>query len=254
MINKKSKEDCRFAYIAEVVSSVLLLITLVTCITVMAQVMSKGYVVIFGYSLFRVETGSMEPTIPTGALLVCKEKEIQEIELNDIICYRSKSQQMLGQVITHRVIKITETVDNKLLLETRGDANTVNDGYYVTEGNLIGEVVWYTGQNNIFANIMNFVSKKVGFFGCIVIPVLVISGFILQGSVKDIRKEMRELLNQELQDIAETVPEDRAEEKLSLNSLTAEEYEALIAELKAEILGELTQSAEKGEDNTEQGA
>ena len=145
MTDRKAGEKSKIAFIVEIVSSIVLLLTLVICISVMAQVMSKGYVTILGYSLFRVETGSMEPTISTGALLVCKERKIVDVELEDIICYRSKSKQMLGQVITHRVIQILTSDDGNILLETRGDANTISDGYYVTEDNLIGEVVWYSG-------------------------------------------------------------------------------------------------------------
>ncbi len=252
MADKKARAKSKIALIVEVVSSVVLLITLVVCVSVMAQVMSNGYVTIFGYSLFRVETGSMEPTISTGALLVCKEREIADVELDDIICYRSKSKQMLGQVITHRVIKISTSDDGNLLLETRGDANTVSDGFYVTEDNLIGAVVWYSGQKNLLAGIMSFITGKMGFLGCIVIPVLLVSGLILRDSVKDIKQELNELLEQELQ-LKTPVKEEKEEiiEQTSLDSLTPEEYEALVAQLKAEILEELVQSAERHTDNAE---
>ena len=87
-MNRKDK-------IANGVASLMLVIAVVLCITVIAQVLSTGYVTIFGRSLFRVVTGSMEPTISTGALLVSKEAEIDEIELNDIICFSSKEYNML---------------------------------------------------------------------------------------------------------------------------------------------------------------
>ena len=170
-----------------------MLAALASCVFVLAQVMSKGYVTIAGYSLFRVETGSMEPTIPTGALLICEKEQIENIKLNDVICYRSQTQQMLGQVITHRVVKMEQTTDGVWFMETRGDANTVSDVYYVTAGNLIGKVVWYSSQANVFAGIISFISQKNGFLSCIVLPVLLLSGIILRDSVKDIRKEMRAL-------------------------------------------------------------
>ena len=187
MIKKKS------AFAAEVISTFILLAALASCVFVLAQVMSKGYVTIAGYSLFRVETGSMEPTIPTGALLICEKEQIENIKLNDVICYRSQTQQMLGQVITHRVVKMEQTTDGVWFMETRGDANTVSDVYYVTAGNLIGKVVWYSSQANVFAGIISFISQKNGFLSCIVLPVLLLSGIILRDSVKDIRKEMRAL-------------------------------------------------------------
>ena len=99
---------------------------------------------------------------------------------------------------------------------------------------------------------MTFVTRKIGFFGCIVIPVLLVSGLILRDSVKDIKRELDELLEQELQ-MEAPVKEEKEEtiEQSSLDSLTPEEYEALVAQLKAEILEELMQSAEKHTDNAE---
>ena len=235
MIKNKS------AFAAEVVSTLILLAALASCVFVLAQVMSKGYVTIAGYSLFRVETGSMEPTIPTGALLICEKEQIEDIKLNDIICYRSQTQQMLGQVITHRVVKKNQTTDGVWFMETRGDANAVSDAYYVTAGNLIGKVVWYSGQTNVFANIISFISQKTGFFSCIVLPVLVLSGIILRDSVNNIRKEMRGLL------VEETV----AKESVTEASLSTEEYQEMVTRLKAEILEELTQSADKRQDNAD---
>ena len=76
--------------IANGVASLVLVIAVVLCITVIAQVLSTGYVTIFGRSLFRVVTGSMEPTIPTGALLVSHQTDIASIRMGDIICFQTQ--------------------------------------------------------------------------------------------------------------------------------------------------------------------
>lgn len=250
--NAKNKLFCGM----EIATTIFLGAAMVFCIIIVAQIMSKGYVNIFGYSLFRVETGSMEPTITTGALLICKEAEIEVIETGDIICYRSKSQQMLGQVITHRVVDIIQSEDGTILLETRGDANTVKDGFYVTRGNLVGKVVWYSGEKNLLAEAIGFVTGKIGFLSCIVIPVLLISGVLLRDSVKDIQKELKALetlqqqagnrtetgrANEQAESLAET---DTEKQRTALDTLTPEEYENLVQQLKAEIMEELKQSAE----------
>ena len=64
-----------------IVISVVLAFAIVLCILVIGQVLSKGYVSLGGYSLFRVVTGSMEPSIPVGAVLIAKDTPIQTVEM-----------------------------------------------------------------------------------------------------------------------------------------------------------------------------
>ena len=203
--------------------NLFLVTAVVFCIVVVAQTMSKGYVNIGGISFFRVVTGSMEPTIKEGALIVNKAVDIEDVEVGDIICFRSQDSYMLGQSITHRVIEIKEGKDGTRYLETRGDANTASDGHYVTSSNLIGEVIFYTKEGNVLADILSFITSKMGFMACIVFPVLLIAGFIMRDSVKNIHKEL-ELLEQEQK---------------------KEEYDAMVERLKKEILEEVKQSVEQ---------
>lgn len=252
--------------IISVFATLVLIGSVLICVVVMSQIMSKGYVSISGYSVFRVVTGSMEPTIPTGALLLSGPAEIEELEKGDIICFRSQSAQLLGQVITHRIIEIYTNEEGESYLETRGDANTVSDGYFVTEDNLVGEVVWYSGSENIFAKVVSGLSNRIGFFSFIVIPVLVFSAMLLKDSVKNIHKELEEykvILEKEARKEAELATREAAEkakdrntsgigektaEEILLEQMSAEEYQKLLESIKAEILEELTNSA--GEEET----
>ena len=54
-------------------STVCLILAMALCVVVVSQVLSQGYVSIGGYSMFRVVTPSMEPTLPVGALLLSEE-------------------------------------------------------------------------------------------------------------------------------------------------------------------------------------
>ena len=66
------------------ISSVFLALAASLCLIFAVQVATRGYVTIGGRSLFRVVTGSMEPTISVGAVLVCKDTEIEQIQKGDI--------------------------------------------------------------------------------------------------------------------------------------------------------------------------
>lgn len=234
-MNKKHK------IISSIVTGILI-ISIILCVTVVAQILTVGYVSVMGNSVFRVVTGSMEPTIPKGAILLSKEENIENIKVGDIICFRSKSSDMLGQVITHRVVEIFDTEDGKLCLETRGDANTVSDGYLVTSENLIGKVSWFTKDGNLMARILALLTDRVGFLSCIVFPILLITSLIMKDSIKSIRKELIKM--------SKVTEEVKPEPQDISSMMDPEEYEALVASLKKEILEELIQSVEAEKEQT----
>ena len=209
------------------------------CVVVLVQVYTQGYVNIAGFSMFRVVTGSMEPTIPVGSLLLSQDVPISQIETDDVVCFVSEEPQSKGKIITHRVVAVMEDPRGAIVLETKGDANLVSDGYFVTSENLIGRVVWYTEEGNIMAGVMNFLSSGVGFLLCVVFPILLVAGFILRACVRNIRKEMDAVM-QDLEQQDET------------DGLSAEDYEAIKEKVRRELLEELAQGEKKNE-NEEQG-
>ena len=86
--------------------TILLILAVLLCLYVVIQVLSNGYVNFGGFMMFRVVTGSMEPTIPVGALLVTRQVDIETIRLEDIICFRTQETEIWGKIVTHRVVGI----------------------------------------------------------------------------------------------------------------------------------------------------
>ena len=159
--------------------TVLLVLAVALCLYSAVQVLSNGYVNLGGFMMFRVVTGSMEPTIPVGGLLLTRQVEIENIQINDIICFRTQVSEIWGKIVTHRVVGIEQTQFGTLLLETKGDANFVADGYYVDQTNLVGKVVWHTKNGSVLAGVLALFTSKIGFLGCIVFPCLLLAALIL---------------------------------------------------------------------------
>lgn len=219
--------------------TVLLILAVLLCLYAAVQVMSNGYVNFGGYMMFRVVTGSMEPTISVGTLLIARQTDIASIQLEDIICFRTQEAAIWGKVVTHRVVGVLEGIDGSVLLETKGDANLVMDGYLVNQGNFIGKVVWYTGDNSMLTSILAFFTNKVGFLGCIVFPCLLFAGLILKGCIGNIRKELEQVLDE-----VERSDESAAGETDPLCGMTQEEYQAMYERIRAELIEELMRYAE----------
>lgn len=232
----EEKEHPRQRYISALVT-VMLVLAVGLCLYMVIQVLSCGYVNIGGFMLFRVVTGSMEPTIPTGALLVTQQTDLDAVAVGDIICFRTQEAEIWGKIVTHRVTGIYEAMDGSAMLQTKGDANLAADGYYVTADNFIGKVIWYTGENNMLAEIVSFFTNKIGFLACIVFPCLMLAGLILRDCVKNIRSELVQAM-EELEDVSQPDP---------ILDMTQEEYDQMYARIRAELIEELMHSAENQE-------
>ena len=225
--------------IRNTIITVTLILAVLLCLYIAVQVLSTGYANIFGYSLFRVVTGSMEPTIPVGSLLISQQVDITEISPDDIVCFYSKDSAILGKVVTHRVIRVLRDSAGELLLETKGDANAVADYQYVTAENLIGKVIYRAGEDNMLSAILSFFSTKVGFLGCIVFPCLILTGVILKDCVKNIRGELQQMV----EELNEEEAQQAFQAKLAAAQMTVEEYARLEEQIRAELIEELKQGA-----------
>lgn len=89
-----------------------------------------------GYTLFNIMTGSMEPTLPIGTLVVGETVDPNEIKEGDIITYKGVTG---STVTTHRVQEVKQGEEGVEFV-TKGDANSVIDPVTVKGSNLISRV------------------------------------------------------------------------------------------------------------------
>lgn len=234
---KKSKSSLQKRI--SILITLLLILAVAFCLFVTIQVLSCGYANVGGFMMFRVVTGSMEPQIPIGTLLVTKQVQIESIQVNDIICFRSQLSEIWGKIVTHRVINITRSGYGEILLETKGDANLASDVFLVDHTNFVGKVIWHTGDDSMLADILSLFTNKIGFLGFIVLPALLLAGIILKDSVINIRQDLRRVL-EESGDQAQSWQDD------PLCGMTQEAYNEMYERIRAELMEELVQSYDEG--------
>lgn len=81
---------------------------------------------VFGYSIFRVSSGSMEPELMVGDIILDKTVDNPEdLKVGDVITFKSSDYDDL--LVTHKVIKAPYEENGKLKLQTKGIANEVED-------------------------------------------------------------------------------------------------------------------------------
>ncbi len=91
---------------------------------------------LFGYHIYSVVSGSMEPAIPTGSLVYIGEVEPAEVAEGEVIAFYGARDS--ASIITHRVVE-NRVVTGEFV--TRGDANQTKDMNPVPYENVIGKVV-----------------------------------------------------------------------------------------------------------------
>ena len=216
--------------------TLLLIVTVSLCLFIVIQVMSHGHASLGGYSCFKVITGSMEPELSVGDLILTKRVSASDVEVNDIISFYSQSPGMIGNIITHRVVDKLVGEDGTVRLLTKGDANLSMDGYAVTDDNLIGKLIWESGDS-LLSDILAFLSNKYGFLACIAFPALLISILILRDNVGAMKRDMKELVDELNQN--KTQPSSDDEDGRDSDDET---YSQMCDRIRAELMEELKHS------------
>ena len=95
---------------------------------------------IFGFSVFRVLSESMQRDIPKGALVFVRETDPKELKVGDDITFLVDEK----TTYTHRIIGIYNDYENsgQMGFETQGVENPTPDKDIVYAKNIIGKVVW----------------------------------------------------------------------------------------------------------------
>lgn len=148
-----------------------------------------------------VLSGSMEPKIPTGGIIIAKSVNASNLETGDVIVFHPPNPVMEkgGQVlITHRIAEITEQG-----FVTKGDACEENDKGIVTPDRVVAKhclAIPYIGYG--IGHMGTVARSKMGFFVLIILP----ASIIMLGEIRRIillekvariteEAEMKEIVN-----------------------------------------------------------
>lgn len=100
---------------------------------------------VFGFSVLQVQSGSMEPEISVGGVVITHRTDPDELGVNDVISFYSNDTSISNEVNTHRIIGIIESESGERIFRTKGDANNLADSASVYERDIIGKVVFNIG-------------------------------------------------------------------------------------------------------------
>lgn len=125
---KKKKRNRKTVIVCNFIGAVLLMTVILLCIPLTLPRF-------FGYQIYTVISGSMEPAISTGSLVYVREEEAARVQKGEVIAFHSHSG--TGTIVLHRVVK-NQVVSGQFI--TKGDANQAEDMEPVPYEYLVGKV------------------------------------------------------------------------------------------------------------------
>ncbi|HEX9989312.1 MAG TPA: signal peptidase I [Chloroflexia bacterium] len=152
---------------------------------VMRAVMSTGVALAIGvlaltvgprflpYQTYTVLSGSMEPTLPVGSVIVAVPAQGNELNKGDIITVAIPQRQ--DMLVTHRIVAV-ETGPQGRVFKTKGDANQEADSWLVPAS---GGGWRYAFAIPYLGYVLSALQSGLGRMLLLVVPTLLLGGLLL---------------------------------------------------------------------------
>ena len=173
---------------------------------------------IFGFKMFIVQTDSMKATdFAAGDLIFSKVTDTTTLKEGDIITFQSQDEESFGEIITHKIRRVTVDEGGQLGFVTYGTTTNTDDKTIVNHSLVLGK---YVGKIPYAGTFFNFLKTTPGYIICILIPFLIL--ILMQGvnCVKIFRKYRAEQMA-ELEAEKAQIAEERAKSEQMMQELLA---------------------------------
>ncbi len=160
--------------------------------------------VVFGRSIVKVVSGSMEPSIHDGDYIIIKKTDSSLLKEGDIICFYSTDDEIYGKMNTHRIVRRLD--DGSFV--TKGDTSFSEDGNAVTADKIVGK---YVGKVRFLRWLNSFASVKKLILAAVVVIMSATAVFEVV-TIAKVSAECREKKNSSEEAIRQAI--DREKQKL----------------------------------------
>ena len=170
-------------------------------IFIKGQVNEEKYPDLFGYKSMIVLSGSMEPTIMKGDLIIVKKVDSKDLKAKDIIAFRNEDK----TITSHRIIKV-DKIDGKLYFKTKGDNNNTMDEDVVVAKDIEGI---YVSRIPELGNFLMYIQTIQGFITVTMFLLLIFSIYYFISSKIEKKKNKEEQIksNEKLKEYEENEKE-----------------------------------------------
>ena len=192
-----------------------------------------------GYSIMKVITGSMEPSIHVDDYILVKKTDPSKLKVGDVITFLSDDPEIKNMPNSHRIIAINS--DGSFTV--KGDANPKADDYTVRPDRVVGK---YVRKVWLFRFIGSFASSRKLLMILFILPTVCICIYEARTLIKVIRGTDEESSDEDGEK-TELTPEEK-KQQLIREAIEKEKEKLRQADLEKSNESEVVDS-ESGKDN-----
>jgi len=150
---------------------------LALALTLLASLLTVTATNLLGYNSYVIYSGSMQPTVKVGSLLLTRPVDVDDLRVGDVITYRSPGNHA---TLTHRIVGIRGE-NGERIFTTKGDASLGPDPREVI---LRGQVAKMAYTIPYLGYLVDFINTKGGALVFLVAPALGLGLMYLWGARK----------------------------------------------------------------------
>lgn len=155
-------------------------VTTLLVIAVSAMLVVNVGPLLLPYRVYTVLSGSMEPTIPVGSVVVLRQAVAAEIRTGDIITFSRPGPG--AEMVTHRVVSIARDAQTgQPQFITKGDANAVSDDWHIPAQ---GKGLLYVLHVPLLGYAFAMLQSPIGRICFILAPAMLLAAVVLNDSWK----------------------------------------------------------------------
>ena len=210
---------------------------IITIMVFSAQQNTDGIPALFGKSLLTIQTPSMEETYSVGDMVFMtklSDEDKLNLKAGDIITYHAPididNDGRTGDINTHRIVSVDPSTG---LIVTKGDANRFNDNYTIHRNDVIG-ICSERGKIDGAGGVVEFLRSRIGFFVCVVLPLILFFIFELYNFINilvsekaknaPVAKETEEEIKRRA--IEEYIKSQQAAQEAATKDISADDHSA----------------------------
>lgn len=150
----------------------ILVVFVLALIFVMFARISGNTPNLFGFSMLRVSSDSMEPELKVGSIILVKNADPATLKKGDVITYHGEKGSVAGKLITHQIVSEPYENDGTYYFTTRGIRAGAIDDPEIEDRQIVGKVLF---KVPILGSLYDFFTSILGLVAIIALIIIAFS-------------------------------------------------------------------------------
>lgn len=130
------KQVKRFDKVGEGIYGTFSLVSASLLFTMTVLISTLLLLLVFGYRPLFIKSGSMEPTIPVGSVVLSRVIDARDARPGEVITFSDPKNP--EETLTHRIKHVSQDSDGRISFITQGDANSGTEDFFIDPSKKVG--------------------------------------------------------------------------------------------------------------------